>query len=58
MFDSLFKAAVNVVTAPVAVAADVVTLGGSLTDRNETYTGEQLRNLMQNLTDAGDPDND
>ena len=40
MLTSLAKAATAVVTVPVAVVADVVTLGGSLTDKRKPYTAE------------------
>ena len=51
MFGSLFKAAMAVVTVPVAVVADVVTLGGTLTDNHtkSTYTGDALGQFMKNL---------
>lgn len=52
---SLTKAVVNVVTVPVSVAADVVTLGGSLTDKDKPYTAETISDLVQNLKDAGSP---
>ena len=44
MFDSLYKAAklaTNVATLPVSVAADTLTLGGALTDRDECYTASK-----------------
>ena len=53
--ESLTKAAVNVVTLPVSVAADIVTLGGSLTDKDEPYTATTIGNLVENLKDAGSP---
>lgn len=59
MFDileSLAKAAVSVVTLPVSVAADVVTLGGTLTDKDEPYTATNLSDAYQNLTNAAKPD--
>lgn len=37
LIEGLAKAAVGVVTIPVAVVADAVTLGGSLTDKNQPY---------------------
>lgn len=58
MFDilnSLAKAAVNVVTVPVSVVADVVTLGGALTDKDKSYTAETVSDLVNNLKDAGSP---
>lgn len=56
MLESLAKAAVAVVTVPVAVVADVVTLGGSLTDKDKPYTAEAVEDFVQNLTDAAKPD--
>jgi hypothetical protein len=44
----LVKAAVNIVTLPVAIVADVVTLGGAET------TGETMENIGANLEEAGD----
>ena len=53
--ESLAKAAVAVVTVPVAVVADVVTLGGSLTDKEQPYTAEAVGDLVDNLKDATRP---
>jgi hypothetical protein len=55
MLESLAKAAVSVVTVPVAVVADVVTLGGSLTDKDKPYTAEAVSDLVKNLENATDP---
>lgn len=58
MFDileSVTKVAVNVVTLPVSVAADVVTLGGALTDKEKPYTAETIEDIVKNLKDAGSP---
>jgi len=52
MFDSLLKAVVGVVVAPVAVVADVVTLGGTLSDKPRTYTGEAVSRILSNLDKA------
>lgn len=57
MFESLLKATVlTFVTTPVAVVADVVTLGGTMNDRKETYTESQLKALVKNVENAVDPD--
>ncbi len=56
MFESLAKAATAVVTVPVSVVADVVTLGGSLTDKEKPYTAEAVSDFVQNLKDASKPD--
>lgn len=56
MFESLLKAAVSVVKLPVTVAADALTLGGALTDREQPYTADALSDLVKNLEDATRPD--
>lgn len=56
MLESAVKAAASVVTVPVAAAADVVTLGGALTDKEKPYTAEELSKLMKNLENMTDPE--
>lgn len=56
MLESLAKAAVAVVTVPVAVVADVVTLGGSLADKDQPYTADAAGDLVDNLKDATRPE--
>lgn len=54
MFDFLTKTvklAANVATLPVSVAADLVTMGGALTDRDEPYTAEHAKRVMTNVED-------
>ena len=46
MIESLAKAAAAVVTVPVAVVADVVTLGGALTDKDQPYTADAVGDLV------------
>jgi hypothetical protein len=55
MLESLTKAALGVVTVPVAVVADVVTLGGALTDKDQPYTADAVSDVVQNLEDAAKP---
>ena len=56
MIESLAKAAAAVVTVPVAVVADVVTLGGALTDKDQPYTADAVGDLVDNLKDATKPE--
>ncbi|UUZ75505.1 hypothetical protein LP414_27705 [Polaromonas sp. P1(28)-13] len=56
MLSSLFKAALSVVTVPVALVADVVTLGGSLTDQDAPYTVQAVSDMVTNLENATKPD--
>jgi hypothetical protein len=55
MLESLAKAATAVVTVPVAVVADVVTLGGALTDKDKPYTADAVGDMVDNLKDAARP---
>lgn len=43
------RTAVSVVAVPVAAVADVVTLGGTLTDRKESYTAQSLERVGDNV---------
>lgn len=57
MFDLLTKTvklAVNVATLPVSVAADVVTMGGAMTDRDEPYTAAHAKRVMTNVEDLAE----
>ena len=55
----LTKAAVGaVIETPIAIAADVVTLGGALTDKDEPYTASSLKRVMKNVENAATPDRD
>jgi hypothetical protein len=56
MFGSILKAALGVVTVPVAVVSDVVTLGGSLTDKEVPYTATAVSDVVQNLKNATKPE--
>jgi len=56
MFGDLFKAVVGVITVPVAIVADVVTLGGVLTDKGQTYTADAVSDVVKNLENATKPD--
>ena len=56
MLESLLKLAGSAVKAPIALVADVVTLGGLLTDRDEAYTATNLEDTLRNLEDLIDGD--
>lgn len=50
MFDTLYRAAraaTNVATLPVSIAADAVTLGGALLDRDESYAESKARRIAK-----------
>lgn len=50
----LTKAALNVVVTPAAVIADVVTMGGALTDKEEPYTASQVKKAFKDVQDIPD----
>lgn len=53
MFFELLKAAVGVaVVTPVSLVADVVTMGGAMTDKPEPYTATALREVVKNVQDS------
>ena len=53
MFNSIVKATVGVVVeTPLAVVADVVTMGGALTDKEVPYTADALEKVYENLKDS------
>ncbi len=53
MLESLVKATVGVVVeTPVAIVADIVTMGGALTDKDEPYTASAVRKVVKNVEDA------
>lgn len=53
MLSDLTKAAVGIVIeTPIAVAADVVTMGGVLTDKDQPYTATALEKVVKNVENA------
>ena len=56
MLASLFKSAMVVVEAPVSVVADVVTLGGVLTDKEQSYTAETAEKFVKNVSNITELD--
>lgn len=56
LVSSLTKATLGVATTPVALVADVVTMGGALTDKEQPYTADALADILKNLENATDPD--
>lgn len=55
ILESVTKAALGVVFSPVSIAADIVTMGGALIDRDEPYTISSMRDILSNLGNAVDP---
>ncbi|HZD27235.1 MAG TPA: hypothetical protein VE251_00900 [Xanthobacteraceae bacterium] len=56
MFGNLMKAAIGVlIETPIAVAADIITMGGALTDKKEPYTATAVKRIVENIAEATDP---
>jgi hypothetical protein len=49
LLSGLASATIRTVTLPVAVVADLVTLGGSLNDKKDPYTADQLAKILADL---------
>lgn len=59
MLGELLKATVGlVVQTPLALAADVITMGGAMTDQNKPYTVQALENVYENVEKAVKDSND
>lgn len=57
LLGNLTKAVVGVVVeTPLAIAADVLTLGGSITDTKEPYTATALKGVMKNIKNSTKPE--
>lgn len=51
LFGAFVKTVVNVATLPVAVAADVVTMGGDAIDGGNTHTQKHIEKLKDEADD-------
>jgi len=50
----LLKTTIDIATIPVSVALDVITVGGALTEKDTTYTGDHARAVGKDLVDVYD----
>jgi len=55
ILNDLAKAAVGVVSLPITLIEDAVTMGGALTDKEIPYTAERLEDIMKNIGNAVKP---
>lgn len=49
IFGKLLKTTINIATSPIDIVKDVVTLGGTMTDQDKSYTSQKLEELDNNL---------
>jgi hypothetical protein len=54
IFGKVFKLGLDVVTSPIEVAKDIVTLGGALTDQDKPYTFKRLERMNEDIEDVRD----
>ena len=50
----LIKTAVDVVTLPISVVADIATLAGAITERDEPYTLSHGKTIINDVVDVID----
>ena len=54
MFGKLLEAVVKTAVLPVSVVADVVTVGGAITDKDEPYTVTAIKDIAEDIDEIGD----
>lgn len=54
MFESIFRATLGVVTLPLDIVKDTVTLGGAITDE-DSAVADKLEAIFANIKDATKP---
>jgi hypothetical protein len=52
LFGSLLKTVIDVVEMPIAIAKDVATMGGELTDQKKCYTQQKLEEVDEDWNDS------
>lgn len=54
LLGKLVKTAIHTVTAPLEIVKDIATLGGVLTDEEESYTAQRIRKLAKDAEEIED----
>lgn len=54
IFGKLLKTGFDIVTTPIDVAKDVVTMGGAMTEEPEPYTVKKLKTLVKDAEEIRD----
>lgn len=52
LFGSLLKTVIDVVETPIAMAKDVATMGGELTDQKKCYTQQKMEEISEDWSDS------
>lgn len=50
----LTKAVVSAATLPIDIVADVITIGGTMTDQEKPYTAKKLEKMIDGIDEATD----
>lgn len=53
-FKKSLKGIIDLAVTPIEVVKDVATLGGSLTEKENSYTGDRIRKACENFGEAYD----
>lgn len=51
LFKKLAKLSLNCVETPISITKDVITLSGLLTDKNQSYTSKNIKDLNRDYKD-------
>jgi hypothetical protein len=54
LFGTLLKTGFDVVTSPIEIVKDAVTLGGTCTDEEEAYTTKRIKRLLDDSEEIRD----
>jgi hypothetical protein len=54
IFGSLLKTVIDTATLPLDVAADIVTMGGAMNERQEPYTVSRLKEIAGDVESISD----
>ena len=47
LLGKLLKTGIDIVTTPISITADLLTLGGELTDNDESYTSKNFKRIAE-----------
>lgn len=54
LFGKLLRVTLDVIETPIAIVKDVATMGGVLTDQNESYTQQKFNEISDDYRDLKD----
>lgn len=54
LFGTLLRTTIHAVTTPVDLIKDLATLGGTLTDKDKSYTTKKIEKLKDDIEDLED----